>query len=445
MRPLTALARTAARLPAPVGALLLLTSIPVLLLHADYQPSVSAGSATFKLSDLAILLLFAAALARLRRDRVERPDGWKLVAVPAAALLAWVVVGLVAGAASGREYATGTHLVTAAGFVEYALLAVATFALVRSEASLRLVLWVLTGWLAVLDLVALAGFAGWGGHAGIRQPSWIGYHDYAVVGAVALVAGLGAIALGARARLGRLPAASCFAGSVGLVLSGSVGGAAGFVAAVVLLLVVGARLRTLDRRRFGAVAAVTGVTLLGVLALRGGDIGQFARFAGLLPAERTTSEDVQTYSQRTLLGYYGLRVFGDHPVLGAGWQATQEYATLEPYTADAHRRFPDVAEQAFPSPAQPYGVQNAYVQALSDLGLPGLLLFLSTLLAPVALAVRAILRGAPALLPLLGAAILLAAAGGWTAQGLVAGLPLDAVTWFGIGLVLAGLPTRRAR
>lgn len=445
MRPLTALARTAARLPAPVGALLLATSIPVLLLHADYQPSVSVGSATLKLSDLAVVVLGAVAVARARRDRLPLPPCWPLVVVPAAALLAWVGIGLLVGALSGRPYATGTHLVTAAGFAEYALLAVATFALVRSEAALRLVLWALVTWLAVLDLAALAGFAGWHGHAGIRQPSWIGYHDFAVVGSVALVAGVAAIALGRRGALGRLPAAACLTGAVGLVLSGSVGGAAGLAAGVCLLLLAAARLGTLDRRRLLAVVAVTGVTLLGVLALRGGDLGQFARFAGLLPAERTTSQDVQTYSQRTLLGYFGLRVFADHPVTGAGWQATQEFGTLEGYLPDARRRFPGVAEQAFPSPAQPYGVQNAYVQALSDLGLPGFLLFLSTLLLPVALAARAALRRAPALLPLTGAAVLLAAAGGWTAQGLVAALPLDAVTWFGIGLVLAGLAPRETR
>ncbi len=444
MRALTALARTAARLPAPVGALLLASSVPVLLLHADYQPSVSAGSVTVKLSDLAVVLLFAVAVHRLRRDGLPRPAGWPLVVVPAVLLLAWVGVGLLVGAASGRAYATGTHLVTAAGFAEYALLAVAAFALVRSEPSLRLVLWALVAWLAVLDVVGLAGFAGWGGLEGSRQPSWIGYHDFAVAGATALAAGLAAIALGPRWQLGRLTVAACVTGSVALVLSGSVGGAAGLLAAGFLLLTAGVRLRTLTGRRFLTAVAVTGVTLLGVVALRGGDIGQFARFTGLLPAERTTSEDVQTYSHRTLLGYYGLRVFADHPVTGAGWQATQEYATLEPYTADARRRFPEVAEQAFPSAAEPYGVQNAYAQALADLGLPGLLLFLATLFAPVAVAARAVLRGAASGPLLAGAAILLACAGGWTAQGLVAALPLDALTWFGVGLVLAWLPSGRA-
>jgi O-antigen ligase len=67
---------------------------------------------------------------------------------------------------------------------------------------------------------------------------------------------------------------------------------------------------------------ITLATVVGVVALRGGDLAQFGRFVGLLEAQETTSADVQTYSHRTLLGYFGLRVFADHPVTGAGWQAS---------------------------------------------------------------------------------------------------------------------------
>jgi hypothetical protein len=70
----------------------------------------------------------------------------------------------------------------------------------------------------------------------------------------------------------------------------------------------------------------------------------------------------------------------------------------------------------------------------------GLALFLASLFVPVALGTRAAIRRlAPPGPALAGAAVLLACAGGWTAQGLVAGLPLDALTWFGIGLVAASL------
>ena len=449
MAALTAFSRTAARSRQPavarLGGLFLAASVPLLLLHVDYQPKASldlgGAEATVKLSDLAVLVLAAAAVVALARDGLGSLRRSAIVLMPVLALLLWVGVGVVVGAASDRAYATGTHLVTAAGFAEYALIALAVPALVRSEEILRLVLWTLVGSLAVLDVVGLAQFAGWGDTAaGERQPSWIGYHDFAAAGAATLAVGFVALAFGARWRLGRLCEAACVTGALALVLSGSVGGALGLTAAAVLVLAVAALVRSLTARRLAAVAAITLATLVGVVALRGGDLAQFARFVGVLDAQETTSEDVQTYSHRTLLGYFGVRVFADHPIAGAGWQATQEFSTLEPYLADAHRRFPDVAAQAFPSAAEPYGVQNAYVQALADLGAIGLVLFLAALAIPIVVGVRAALRRSTTPGPALaGAAVVLACAGAWTAQGLVAGLPLDALTWFGVGLVSAAL------
>jgi O-antigen ligase len=449
VRRLTAFSRTAARIQQPavarLGALLLVASIPVLLLHVDYQPKTSlelgSADATLKLSDLAVLALAAAGVGVLAREGVASLRRGAVVLAPAVALLVWIGIGVVVGAVSDRPYATGTHLVTAAGFVEYALIALAVPVLVRSAEALRLVLWALIGWLAVLDVVGLAQLAGWGDSiAGARQPSWIGYHDFAAAGAATLAVGLVAIAVGERWPVGRLREAACITGALGLALSGSVGGALGLVAAAALVVAVAAWLRSLNARRLLAVAAITFATLAGVVALRGGDLAQFARFVGVLDPQKTTSEDVQTYSHRTLLGYFGVRVFADHPVAGAGWQATQEFATLEPYLGDAERRFPDVAAQAFPSPTEPYGVQNAFVQALADLGAIGLALFLAVLAIPIFVGVRVAVRRATMPGPALaGAAVVLACAGAWTAQGLVAGLPLDALTWFGVGLVAAAV------
>ena len=445
MTGLTALFRTAARIQQPagvrIGALFLAASVPVLLLHVDYQPQLSLDlggtEASVKLSDLAVLALAVAAVAALVSAGVGSLRQGVVVLVPALALLVWIGVGVAVGVASDRSYATGAHLVTAAGFVEYALIAPAVAVLVRSADALRLALWALVGWLAVLDVVGLAQFAGWGDAvAGARQPSWIGYHDFAAAGAATLAVGLVAIAVGERWPVGRLREAACVVGALGLALSGSVGGALGLLGAAALVVVVAAVVRSLTVRRLGAITAITLATVAGVVSLRGGDLAQFARFAGVLDPQETTSQDVQTYSHRTLLGYFGVRVFADHPVAGAGWQATQEFATLEPYLADARDRFPDVAAQAFPSAAQPYGVQNAFVQALADLGAIGLALFLATLAIPILVGARAaLLRAAEPGPALVGAAVVLACAGGWTAQGLVAGLPLDALTWFGIGLV----------
>ena len=152
------------------------------------------------------------------------------------------------------------------------------------------------------------------------------------------------------------------------------------------------------------------------------------------------SEGVQTYVQRALLVYIGWRIFLDHPGAGAGWQASEkEPTTYQPYLADAHREFPDAPAIAFPSPAHPWGIQNAYVQALADLGVIGLVLFLGVFVAGLWTAGRAALRAPPetAALATVAGAWLLVAMGVWSALGLVAGIPLDGLTWLALGLAAA--------
>jgi O-antigen ligase len=425
------------------GTLVLAAAVPLLLLHADHQPHLELSGVDVKLSDLMLLAIAVAGALAVARDRpAARP--WLPVAVPLLALMAWVFAGVAVGTASDRPYDAGDGLVSALGFAEYAVLALAVPALVRTARELQLVLWTLAAWLAVLCLVGLVQFLGadWltTSPAGQRQPSLIGFHDLAAAGAVGLAIGLAALVLGWE--LGRLRVALLATGGVALVLSGSLGGGLGLVGATALVVVAALAAGTLTRRRLLTTAAVVAACLLGLVALRGGDIEQFGRFLGVLPEERTTQEDVQTYSHRTLLAYFGVRVFADHPVAGAGWQSTNDFGTLEPYLADAHRRFPDVAAQAFPSPAVPYGVQNGYVQALSDLGIVGLLLFLGALIAPVLVALRSNLVFQKHRVA--GAAAVVACAGVWTAQGLVAGLPLDALAWMAVGLAAVTLPREPA-
>jgi len=82
-------------------------------------------------------------------------------------------------------------------------------------------------------------------------------------------------------------------------------------------------------------------------------------------------------------------------------------------------------------------VQNAYVQAASDLGLIGLVLWL----APFAIALVLAL-GANAPPGAVATFAILAAMGVWLGQGLVAGIPLDAVTWLGFGLAATAAAQR---
>ena len=107
----------------------------------------------------------------------------------------------------------------------------------------------------------------------------------------------------------------------------------------------------------------------GVVFFRGGDVKSFLHFAGL--GQKQEQIGVESYVQRTMLVYYGWRVFLDHPVEGAGWQATNDAYVYGPLLPRLHEKFPKTPEIGFPSPDHPYGIQNAYVQALADLGAVG--------------------------------------------------------------------------
>ena len=446
MPALTALSRTAAHVRQPavarLGALLLAASVPVLLLHVDYQPQVSLDlggtDASLKLSDLAVLAVVVAAVVALARDGIGLLRPALVVLAPVLALLAWIGVGVVVGAVSDRPYALGTHLVTAAGFLEYALLAPAVAVLVRTPDVLRLVLWTLVGWLAVLDVVGLAQFAGIGDAlAGARQPSWIGYHDFAAAGATTLAIGLVAIAVGERWPVGRLREAACATGALGLVLSGSVGGALGLVAAAALV-VAGRRAgpladraptrrrhrdhardrrrrRRAPRRRPRAVrplrrpARGPGDDERGRADLLAPDAARLLRPPGLRrppgDGRRLAGDpgvrDARAVSRRRAPPLPGRR--------GAGVPVARR-AVRGPERLRAGARRPRRDR------ARALRSRRSRSRSSSASGSPS-----------GERRRRAPRSPAPP--------SLLACAGAWTAQGLVAGLPLDALTWFGVGLV----------
>ncbi len=179
------------------------------------------------------------------------------------------------------------------------------------------------------------------------------------------------------------------------------------------------------------------MVVAGVVAVRADPLADFLRFLGVRDDNRPVG--VETYSQRTVLAYIGGRIFLDHPVVGVGWQRSDEPEAFLPYLDDARRRFPDVVEEAFPAPGRQWGVQSLYVQAAAELGLVGLGLLLGVLAAGAALAWRAARAAAvgwagPALTAL---AVLAMLVGVWSALGMVAGIPLDAATWLALGLAVA--------
>ena len=125
--------------------------------------------------------------------------------------------------------------------------------------------------------------------------------------------------------------------------------------------------RPLALRDFAVTGGCVALVAAGVLTLRAGDFEHFLRFLHLKGHEAQTS-NIETYSQHSLLAYVGYRIWRNHPVAGAGWQASNEAATVDPVLPAAHARFPNLPPLAFPTKQHEWGVQNAYVQAAADLG-----------------------------------------------------------------------------
>jgi O-antigen ligase len=431
------------------GAVVLAAAIPILFLHVSYQPGIAVGfgSTTVNayLPDFAVLAVVLTALAEgARRGFAPLATGrWLWLA--AGLFVIWIFASLAYGHLHGGTYSWRTHGVTAAKFAEYALLAPAVPLLVRRLSDLLLPIWSLALWSAGATVVGIAQFFGadifLAGTVGRRQASFLSSADFAALSSAALLVGIVALAL-PRIRGARLPAAVAAAsGALGMIVAGAVASVLGLATALAVLAIVLVVRREIVPRRVTAVAAIAGVVVVGVVAIRGSDLDAFARFLGASPGKSQAQDTkVQTYAHRTLLAWIGWEIWKDHPVLGVGWEGSAEPANFDPYLPAAHRRFPDEAPLAFPSaaPDRRYGVQNSWIQALADLGVIGLVLWVSVFAAAAWLAARAavVLGSASGLYALLAIAVL---AWLWTAQGFVAGIPLDALTWLTFGLAATRL------
>jgi O-antigen ligase len=422
-------------------ALVFVAAVPVVFLHLKYQPSVEIdiGSTDvgIQLSDVAVLAVVAAAITSgRRRGFAPLRAAWPLW-VAMGLLFGWIGIEIVLPTLSGG-YPWQKHGITALKFFEYALLAPAVVLLVQRRPNLRLLAGVLVAWSMVATTVGLVQFFGAdifvSGARGGRQLSFLGFHDFAGLSAAALVVGCAGIAL-PRLSVRRFRFAAVASGALGVILSASIAAVVGLALAAVALLVLAQLRRELFPRRIVAVGAVLAVAIAGTIAMRGSELDSFFRFVGLKPEQESSA--VQTYAHRTVLAWIGWQIFLDHPLAGVGWEASGDPDEFMPYVDAAKREFPDEPALAFPSPQRRYGVQNLYVQSLADMGALGFVFLAAVFLTATMLALRR--RTDWAVVGLLWTAV---AAGLWLAQGIVAGIPLDAVTWLGFGLAATAAAQR---
>ena len=429
-----------------LGAFLLAAALPFLFFHERYQPElgVGIGSTTVdvRLADLAVVIVLVAAAAAASHLGLARLAAARILWITGAALLAWLAFQTFRPV-SLDDALFADHVVSYLKLVEYGLLAVAVPLLVRRAEDLTIVVGGLVLWAAVAVGVALLQFFGadifgaW--NAGWRQPSFLGHHDLAALAATSLAVAAAAIV----ARRRESPAAALFAtalvaGMLGLILAGSVAAAGGLAVGVVVLWLAARRRFRPGGRQILALVAIVAVVACGVTAVRGDALEDFLRFLGVRGDEPPIG--VETYSQRAVLAYIGLRISQDNPVLGVGWQRSSRPEVFEPYVADARERFPDVVDLAFPAEGREWGVQNLYIQMLADAGMIGLALLLLVGGAGLALAWRAAARAPTpwaAGAGLLVVCALLTLAGEWASLGIVAGIPLQAATCLLLGLAAA--------
>jgi len=415
-------------------ALVPAAAIPLVFLHARYQLVESVGPLSFYGSDIVILLTLAAALV------AGVAYGWRPLA---RTWVLWLVAGAFVAYFGISCFWTPVerltkHLTTWSKLLEYALLAPALVLLLRRRAHVERFLLAFAGWAVVAALWGLLEFLGVvkefeGYRPGRREVSFLGIYDFAVFAGATFSIGLAALFVGERRRI--VPVALA-AGAVGVALAASVFSFLSLVVASAVAAVVSLRRRLLSVRRAALIGAVLVVVAAGVAVLRGSDITDYLSFLGVRKQPLTTTH-IASGPQRTMLAYIGLRIWLDHPLLGVGFDRSPN--RYQPYLAAAKRRFPSQDPLAYPSPQHEWGVQSFWLQLLADGGVVGFGLGVATFASAIVLALRATRR--EVLLGLVAAGWLLVAAGTWIGEEFIVGIPLEAVTWLGVGLsaVVGGL------
>lgn len=427
------------------ATLVLVAAVPFLFLHPSYQPSLRTGPITSNLTDVAVAAVVVAAVVTLatRTDaRLALARSW-YVWLPLGVFLLWALASLAWARANASGYATGTRLVSALKLVELALLAPAAAAVVRSAIERRALIIGVCAWSAFLSAIAALQFLGLvnefeGRRPVQREPSYIGVHELGAISAATLCVGLVAL-LSRRWQFESKVAMA--AGAIGVALAAALDAVGGVLVAGAVVALAALRRRTATIPRVVALAVIVVAVAVASVTLRASAISAFVQFLGVRTESTQTTTNVQSYAHRTLLGYIGVRMWLDHPIIGAGWQVSLEPSGFRPYLAAAHHRFPNEPAAAFPSSEHRWGVQNGVIQTLSDLGVVGLVLLAGSLAAGARIAWRAAARGGDdADVGAIALGWLIASAAVFTGTGLLPGSSIEALLWLSLG-VAASLAT----
>jgi hypothetical protein len=405
-----------------------LVTVLLCLLRSRDLPSIDFGVAgtTVSVGPADIALLATTVLAALRiRSRRTLPSPWLLAATAAFALLI-VVSSIPNGAAA----------FTAAGkLTEFAALTLGAAAFLETRERLGALAELIVAYTIVAAFWGAVGFVG---GAGGRQGSFLGEHDLAAVGTMALAVGLARI----HSRTGRpglFAIVAIAAGGLGITLGASLASLLGLYLAIGA--VVGLALAR-HRLRVGAVLATLAVAVAvtaGTLSLRSGEFGFIQEWFG--PQPERPGQYAASWSQRLIYAYVGGRVFLDRPLLGTGWYGELPPAEYARYLPDARERYSDQPPPYFPSSNGTFIPQQTYDQVLFELGLVGAAAFLAAVVLAVRQAVGAGLRwtreGEWAELGYVPASWLAGIVGALAGAALFGGAPLTAMFWLTLGVAAA--------
>ncbi len=420
--PPRALRRSARDLPFSI----FLVAVVLSLLRARDLPSVDVGAGGTELSigpaDLALAVL-AVFSARRLRERGALPSRTLLIVVAAFATL---IVG--------SAIPNGAVAITAAGKLsELAVLTLGAAAFLDTRERLTALAQVLVGFCAIAVAWGAVGFVR---DVGGRQGSFLGEHDLAALGTVAIAVGLAAIHAG-RERPGAGALATVVIGGLAIMLGASLASLLGLYLAAGAVLALAAARRSLHLRSSLVTIAVVAAVSAGTIALRSGELGFLKQWFG--PEPERAGQYAASWSQRLIYAYVGGRIFLDKPVLGTGWHGELPPAEYARYLPDARERFSDQPPRYFPPEDRTFIPQQTYDQVLFELGLVGVALLLALGVIATRLAVRVGRRWPPegaehASLP---AAWLAGLVGALAGAALFGGSPLAALFWLTLGVVAA--------